>query len=308
MLKRIAYRKIGVTVCALFTLICFYFFPLHEQTLETEKNIIYEDDENYEYIYLIDKFSYVSSLKMAFDEELIEDKLLKRIEYLIINGKYTNDLPKGFKEIIPANTKVNSIKINDDKIEIDFSKEIYNIKKEDASKMIESIIYTLTEYEIKNIYIYVDGEIMNKVQDIQLTYPLTRDYGINKKYDLEKLEDLNKTTIFYVSNNFDLTYYVPVTYVNNDKTEKIMIIIDELKSGSFYQSNLSSYLSNKTELEKYEIVDNKIYLDFNDKIFDTIDNIILEEVKYTISESIFDNYEVKEVVFRVDGEEIFKVS
>ena len=36
------------------------------------------------------------------------------------------------------------------------------------------------------------------------------------------------------------------------------------------------------------------------------DKEILEEVIYTISYSVFDNYEVKEVIFRVDNEEILK--
>ena len=48
-------------------------------------------------------------------------------------------------------------------------------------------------------------------------------------------------------------------------------------------------------------------LDFNNYLFDNVDEKdILEEVIYTISLSVNDNYDVDEVVFNVDNEEVYK--
>ena len=55
------------------------------------------------------------------------------------------------------------------------------------------------------------------------------------------------------------------------------------------------------ELEEYEIIEDAMHLSFNDKIFDSLINQnILEEVEYSISLSVKDNYDVNEVIFYVD--------
>ena len=134
---------------------------------------------------------------------------------------------------------------------------------------------------------------------------LDRSYGINKDYDINSLYGLTKTTIYYTSKQDDLTYYVPVTKITNDETEKVTIIVNELKSSLLYQSNLSSYLSSKAELKKFEKIEDVMTLTFNDKIFDSIyDQNILEEVSYTIGMSVLENYDVSKVSFYVDDKEI----
>lgn len=310
MLKKMTFRKITVTLCALITLSCFYFFPTTNNLISIEKNIIYEEELNFDDIYLIDKNNYVSLVSVILNETQIEKNIKEKLEYLIFNGPYNDFIPNGFKPIIPSETIINNIKLENNKITIDFSKEIFNIKNEDASKMIEAIIYTITENnDINEIYLYNDGKIIEKLGNIILKYPLNRNYGINKKYNFNSLNNLTKTTVYYVSELGDNSYYVPITFVSNNMEEKIMVIINELKSSTIYQSNLLSYLNNKTELENYEIIEETMYLSFNDKIFDIVgDNKILEEVKYTIASSVFENYNVKEVVFKVGEEEIIKLS
>lgn len=101
------------------------------------------------------------------------------------------------------------------------------------------------------------------------------------------------------------TYYVPVTKINNDNSEKISIIVNELKSSLLYQSNLGSYLSSKATLEDYKVEEEVMKLTFNDKIFDSMyDKNILEEVVYTIGKSVKENYSVSKVIFYVDDKEV----
>ena len=52
MLKKMTYRKVAVTVCALLTLVGFYLFPNNENKLNIKENVIYEEENNYEYIYM----------------------------------------------------------------------------------------------------------------------------------------------------------------------------------------------------------------------------------------------------------------
>lgn len=64
-----------------------------------------------------------------------------------------------------------------------------------------------------------------------------------------------------------------------------------------------SFLNQDTKLLDYRLEDNEMVLNFNDAIF-TKENQVLEEVVYTISYSVFDNYDVDRLVIQVDGEEI----
>ena len=163
--------------------------------------------------------------------------------------------------------------------------------------MVESIVYTLTEINgINNVYINVDGEkfVMLPNPKKVIPYPLTRSFGINKKYDLDSLNDIDKTIVYFVKKYDSSEYYVPITKVSNLSSSKI----DELKSTVNAQDNLSSFISDNVVLEESKIIDDKIDLVFNEYIFsDSSKKTILEEVKYVVSQSIFDNLDVKEVIF-----------
>ena len=66
-----------------------------------------------------------------------------------------------------------------------------------------------------------------------------------------------------------------------------------------------SFLDNNVKLLDYEIIDNKIKLNFNNLILsDITSNVILEEVMYTIGLSLCDELDVEEVIFEVNNEEI----
>lgn len=304
MLKKLGLRKLAVTTSALFIIGLIYLFPSSSNELSIEKNITYiEPDETYE-VYLVDKDDYVSMVTLPLNSTELIDILKEKIEFLIIDGEKQGEVPNGFKPIIPEGTKILDLKIEEDIVTINFSENIKNISQEYEERMIEAIVYTLTnESNIEKVYIKVNGETLERLPNSNklLPIPLDRSYGVNKFYDFNNLYGLTKTTVYYVSNNGDMTYYIPVTKVNNDEREKITIIIDELKSNVIYQSNLSSYLNANAELEEYEIIEDTMHLSFNDKIFDSLINQnILEEVEYSISLSVKDNYDVNEVIFYVD--------
>ncbi len=304
MLKKLGLRKLAVTTSALFIIGLIYLFPSNNEELKIEKNITYiEPDEIYE-VYLVDQNDYVSMVTLPLDSTELIDILKEKIEYLIIDGKKQEEVPNGFKPIIPEGTEILDLKVEENTVTINFNENIKNIRQEDEEKMIEAIVYTLTnESNINKVYIKINGETLERLPNSNklLPIPLDRSYGINKFYDFNSLYGLTKTTIYYVSNNGDLTYYIPVTKVTNDDREKITVIIDELKSNVIYQSNLSSYLNANAELEEYEIIEDAMHLSFNDKIFDSLINQnILEEVEYSISLSVKDNYDVNEVIFYVN--------
>lgn len=309
MLKKMGLRKILLTTSALFVIGLLYIFPT--KNVKVNRSINYVNEENLLCIYLLDKNSYVSEVDVVVNESELEKKLIEKLTIMTVDSDMSNKIPKEFKSIIPSNTKVNSLKIENDTVTVDFSKDLLGISSILEEKMIEAIVFTLTSEEgIDKVIIKVDGSVLERLPNSNKLLPeiLDRSFGINKDYDINNIYGLTKTTIYYIGNSNDVEYYVPVTKINNSNDEKVNIIVNELKSSILYQSNLSSYLNSKVELQKYEKEKEVMNLTFNDKIFDNIyDNNILEEVVYTIGRSVIDSYEdVSEVVFNVNDKEILK--
>ena len=79
-----------------------------------------------------------------------------------------------------------------------------------------------------------------------------------------------------------------------------------MSSNYIFEPNLKSLLNSNTELINYEIKDDMMNLNFNNSIF--INGNILEEVIYTISNSIFDSYDVNKITFNVENKVIKEVT
>lgn len=309
MLKRICTKKIIISSIVLLTIGVLYCIPTNKQNIKKEISYVNYDLETSE-VFLLDQNNNLSRVKIATnhqDEELIDEV----VNILICNGEGEDKIPNDFKCTINSNTKINSINLKDNTLKIDLSKQLLDTKKELEEKVIESLIYSLTGIkEVKNVILYIDGEILTNLPQNNITLPTTlnRDIGINKKYDLTSNKDITKTTIYYINKYNDTTYYTPITLVNNDTRDKIEIIIDEL-SNRILHNNLSSYLNNNTKVLNSEIKNKTMYINFNENILNDFDNQdILEEVLYTISLSVNDNYEIENVFFSVNDKEIAKTT
>ena len=311
MLRKFAYNKIFRTTGMLLLLILLLLFPVSkEYSLEDEKVSKTSSSIKKNEVFLIDKDGYVARCKVALSFSDSQDYAKKLIELSIIDGKYEEKIPNGFKAILPSDLKINSVNINDDNITVDLSKDFYELKANDEVKAIEVITYNLTSIEgILNVYINIDGQKLSYLPNSKknLLQPFTRKDGINKNYSVTNYKDVSETTVYYVNKSNNNFYYVPVTKVSNDDREKIKIIVDELTSSSIYETNLMSFLNYNTKLLSYDLENDKMVLNFNEYLFDDANtSSILEEVIYSISLSVRDNYDVKEVIFMVDGKEITK--
>ena len=303
-------KKISKYTILLLVVFLFYLFPTKEK-YDLDKEVSKEVNINYHDIYLIDKNNYVAKTNIqvsSLKKYLLIDEL---IEAMKIDGKYQDKIPNGFCALLPSDTKLLGKEINNDVVTLNFNSNVLDVKSENEEKVIESLIYSITSIDgIDKIIIKIDGENLKKLPKtgIILDTELTRDYGINKTYDIDSIKGINKVTIYYTNkNNNSDVYYVPVTkYVNNDE-EKIKIIIDELASKFSFESNLMSYLNYNTKLLDYNLNENEIDLNFNEYLFDSTENKkVLEEVIYSISYSVMDNYNVDKVNFFVNNEKVTK--
>lgn len=301
MLKKKLIKRIMILVCCLFIIGILYVFP---SSTSTEEDVDFIRKEDQDIIYLIDENNFVARVNVVLENKDDLKKAREIIELLTINSSKEDYIRDGFHPIIPQNTKIIDLSLDNKILKINFTKEFLNVSKDDEQKLIESLIYSLTELEsIDSITIFVEGNILDELPNskMNLSPTLDRKFGINKIYNLNSIDNSSKTTIYYISKYEDFYYYVPVTKVNNSEQEKIEIIIKELSSSTMYQTNLMSYLTSNTELINYSVLSDSIVLNFNNNILADINsNEILEEVVYSINLSISDNYDIKSVMYLVE--------
>ena len=304
-----------VATLALFSLFLLYLIPDNQELEYTLSN----DDIEYEYtnsdsvVYLLDSNDYVSRTFIPGGKGEIQEQAKYLLNSLVIDGPRNNSIPNGFRQLIPAGTEIKDLSLENNVLTINFSKELLDINEKYEEKMLESIVYTLTNIEgIDSVVIKVEGEILKELPNSkkQLPTSLDRSYGINKYYDISSVNNVDSYTVYYVSSYNNNEYYVPVTkYINNADNDKVKIIIDELSSSPIHETNLMSFLSANTSLINYEQDGDILKLNFNDAILENkSSNKILEEVIYTISLSVKDNYDVEAVSFLVNDKEIYKNS
>ena len=307
MLRKKALRKIFITTMSLFIIMTIYLIPLTEKTLDANLEFEYITDLANSSIYLLDENNYLVKTKVLLDEELLEDNIKNIISNLTVTNN--SKFPDKLNAIIPKDTKLNNITIEDDVVSLDFSKELLKIDEELSVKLIEAIVYSITELDdITKVNITVDSIPLETYPNSskKIVMPLTRDIGINNEYTYNTLDNITKVVIYYGEDIDNDIYYVPVTkYLNNNANkDKIDIIVEELTTSYIYEDNLRSILNENVELIDKEIVDEDLLiLNFNNALFDS-DSIIKEEVLYTLSYSAFANYDVNTVSFRVDGKDI----
>ena len=309
MIKRMSLKKITICVIAIIAIFLFYLFPTNDK-LKVSEELEYVSDEKLSTIFLNDSNNYLAMTNININDESITSKGRKLITALIQGEKYEDNLPNGFKGVIPADTKILNTYFKDGVFKIDFSETLLDTTKENEEKVIEAIVYTLTSIdEVKFVIIYLNGEILTLLPKNNITLPATldRSFGINKEYDITNNKDITKTTIYYINKYNDIEYYVPVTKVNNDTREKAEIIIEELSLNRTYNTNLMSYLNTNAKVIAVNKKNNDMVLDFNNYIYsDSTDNEVSDEVIKQVCLSIKDNYDINSIIFTVNNKEIYK--
>lgn len=293
MLRKKAINRIFITTMAVFVVLIISSFKLMKND-----NVIYDDayyinSSDEVAIYTLNSDNFITKTSVYIDNKLSMEKKIKTLlEIMIEKNNKSSLLPNNFKPILPKNTEVLNVVIVDDILKINFSKALLNITAEQSDKMIEAITYTLGSIDnIKGIEIYVDNILLEYAPNTNKKLPslLTKDYGINKTYNIENTNDIKKVNLYYNYSANDISYLVPITKYINDKRDKIEIIVEELTNKLIKEKNLVSHLSNKLLLLSYELDVNSLKLTFNDEI-----NNNLNEIDSLIY-SIFSNYDIKKI-------------
>lgn len=257
-------------------------------------------------LYLIDRDGYV--VPQTLDLPKTTSIAKEAMDYLVADGPVTDLLPNGFRAALPADT-VTSVSINDGIAKVNFSKEFQNYKASDEMKILQSITWTLTQFDtVKNVKISMNGKELTKmpVAGTPISESLSRTSGIN--IDTADVLDITNTrplTVYYIGGEEGSYYYVPVTKrVSNNVKDNITAIVDELVKGPNENSNLVSDFMTDVKLKEAPKVDDKgnVTLDFNDSIYGSYDKkVISQHLLDSLVLSLTEQPGIKQVSVLVDG-------
>lgn len=310
MIRTKALRKIFTTTLTLFILLTVYLIPKTEtkNVLKTNLEMTTNTNIGTNIIYLLNDNNYLVKTKILLSSTKKEDQIKEIIENLTKTDN--QKFPSSLKSTIPESTNLKEVIYSNKIVTLDFSKEILKVEEELEKQMISSIVYSVIDLkDIDGVSIMVEGESLTEYPNSheKLDTILTKKIGINKKYNINSRENIEKVVIYYLEEIDNNMYYVPVTKYLNDSREKIEIIVDELSSSYIYEPNLMSFLNNNTKLLDFEEKENVMFLNFNKYLFGDNDKL-LEEVAYTIAYSVFDNYDVNVVLFEVNNEKVEQIT
>ncbi len=295
MLKKKALNRIFITSIVFFIVFVFCSLNLIEQTKKIYKINNYNIDYK-EAIYTLNKDNYISKTYVYVEKELTTlEKVKILLETMITKNNKNALLPSYFSPMLPQNTKIISVELENKLLKINFSKEFLNVTEDQSEQLIEALTYTLTSIDdVIGIELYVENSLLKYVPNTTKELPtvLTKEYGINKKYEIVNNKNINKVIVYFLGENNN---YIPVTKYLNDEREKIEIIIETLTKDYVFYENLVSVLNYNLVLEDYELNENSINLVFNDYIYEN--NVLNEEAINLICYSVFDNYDVNKVIF-----------
>lgn len=231
-------------------------------------------------LYLINKDGLVVPQTLTLPKTTSVAK--QALEHLVANGPVTDMLPNDFRAVLPEETQI-SVNIKDGVAVVDFSKEFKNYQPEDERKILESITWTLTQFDsVNKVKLQMNGHELTEmpVNGTPISENLSRATGIN--IDTAGVIDITNTkpvTVYYIGGEEDSYYYVPVTKrVNTSEKDNVVAVINELVKGPNAKSNLASEFMPDVELlEKPKVEDGKVTLNFNESIYGSFEEKIVSE-------------------------------
>jgi len=279
--------------------------PVSKETTVKEKEVA-KDTVKTE-LYLIDKDGYVVPQTLALPKTTSVAK--QALEYLVADGPVTNMLPNDFRAVLPEDTDI-SVNINKDNgvATVNFSKEFKNYQPEDEQKILQSVTWTLTQFDnIKSVKLQMNGHDLNEmpVSGTPISENLSRATGIN--IDTSDVADITNTkpvTVYYIGGVEGSYYYVPVTRrISNTEKDNYAAIVNQLIQGPSEKSTLvSEFMSDVKLLDTPKYENGTLTLNFNKNIYDSFkEKEISQSLLDTLVLSLTEQQGVEKVAVEVDG-------
>ncbi len=272
-----------------------------EEPGEKETEHDYDEDEKRETVfYLLDEHENLVPVTTPIEwTEGISQKTLSKMSASQNNLERWQEME--LKPTLPENTEVIGIALDNGTARVNFCDSFLDMEPGMEEKVLNSIIYTLTEFEtIDEVEILVDGQYIDTLPDGTDASAAQRRDGLNVEVTEEAEEAAEEAAVkLYFINDED--YVVPVTRHIAETDELEGNAIYELMKGPDPNSGLNSYISNELDINEVSIQNSTLKMDITNLTDDQdSENRALKQLELTL----IDLDHINEVEISVDGEPV----
>lgn len=140
MIKNSIKKRLTISIISLLIMTIIYLIPIKKNY----DNVVTYNN-NFNKIYLLNDNKLLIQTSLVSEKNDIIEKAKEIINSLTINTKVKNYLNNNLKQLIPEKTTLLDIQQDNDILKLNFSKELLNVSPDLEDKMIEALIYSLTE-------------------------------------------------------------------------------------------------------------------------------------------------------------------
>ncbi|MFC0522415.1 GerMN domain-containing protein [Pontibacillus salicampi] len=261
-------------------------------------------------LYLLDQNGMVVPRSVPLPKTDSNEVAKQALEFLVKGGPVTEVLPNGFQAVLPAGTQINGLNLKEDgTLVVDVSKEFAEYRPEDELKILQSMTYTLTQFDnVKKVMLQINGHATEEmpVNGTPMKDGYSRANGINIHVgDVMDLTDSKSVTVYYPSQHDEHFYYVPVTKrMDVVEGEEYKAVVQSLVNGPSYDLNLLSVFNEGVELlENPEYKDGVLTLTFNEHILNNFEDqsILSQKVMDSLVLSLTEQDGVEAVDVKVEN-------
>ncbi|WP_246031680.1 GerMN domain-containing protein [Salibacterium salarium] len=266
-------------------------------------------------LYLLDEEGMV--VPQTFELPKEEGVLNQSLEYLVSEGPLTSMLPNGFQAVLPAGTEVDVHLTENGTAITDFSPEFRDYDPKHEQSILQAVTWTLTQFEnVDDVSFQINGyeqETM-PVNDTPIGESYSRENGINlENGQVSDMTGSDSVTIYFLSQNQDASYYVPVTRRIKGQEEGSLLgaAMEELVKGPSPESSLYDVFREGTSLADEVTIDGKTAsLSFNEGLLTEQEGTaVSDEALHAIALSATEFEGIEEVELNVEGvDDVVKVN
>lgn len=211
-------------------------------------------------VYLLDSNGYLAPMSLKLDADSRASSTAaaqKAISWMTINKQLADQLPPGFKAILPAGTRLSTVKENkaEGTISLDFAAPFAGIEASQERKVVEALVWTMTELPgINKVKLSVEGKPIRSLpaSGLPVDTVLTRGLGINVETaaNVEISRSMGVTLYFSAQSKDGEGYFVPVTRLVNRQVDPAKAALEQLIAGPKKSSALKAVLTDDMSIEK----------------------------------------------------------
>ncbi|WEK55315.1 MAG: GerMN domain-containing protein [Candidatus Cohnella colombiensis] len=210
-------------------------------------------------VYLLDYNGYVAPMTLNITRSNSSNRELaeQALSWMTVDPKRADQLPEGFRGLIPAGTKVNTVveDVKSGTITIDFAAPFPGMIAANERKLLEALVWTMTELPgVNEVNITVAGEKLKMLplSKLPVYEVLTRSIGINVELvkGVEPARSMPVTLYFTAQSAQGEGYLVPVTRLVERTSNRAHTTLEQLIQGPSQKGMLHASLPSDITIEK----------------------------------------------------------